>query len=89
MKKEYLLENASVLKETEKAIQVEVWIGDSRKAKAWFPKSQVQISDSEIWVSAWILEAKDKEICGPNEAGIAAGFYPNGKTDGRTTSNCF
>lgn len=75
----YLLEDAQIVKESEKALRISVMIGDERRTEVWFPKSQVEFKGEEIWVSAWILEQKDREVCGLNEAGIAAGCYPDGK----------
>lgn len=75
----WLLENASVVRETEKAVRLSVMIGDVRRTEGWFPKSQIQIVDGEIWATAWIMEQKDRELCHSNEVGIAAGCYPDGK----------
>ncbi len=75
----WLLEGPKIVKETEKAIQLNVAIGDERRTNVWFPKSQIDIRGEEIWATAWIMEQKDREVCWMNEAGIAAAWYPDGK----------
>lgn len=92
MKANEMLVGAKLVKETEKAIQVEVLIGDDRKAKIWMPKSQTEISeDGTIWASTWIIDQKEAEVCngydgahietkipGENRSTVPAGFKAYG-----------
>jgi HSP20 family molecular chaperone IbpA len=57
---------ATIVRETEKAIQAEVQFhlcdGEPRTSKVWFPKSRIEIDGEAINVEAWMLTAKEDEI---------------------------
>ena len=58
---------ASLLKESEKALQVElqIWRNDRNRAsnfKVWLPKSQASFENGHVTLSKWIAEQKIAEI---------------------------
>ncbi len=57
------LSKAVLVRETEKAILVKVWIGDVAKKDVWLPKSQTKVEGDSIFASSWILDQKDREFC--------------------------
>ncbi|NBW22404.1 MAG: hypothetical protein EBR82_82085 [Caulobacteraceae bacterium] len=59
-----ILENARIVRSTEKAHLVEVRIGDESVANVWLPKSQVKVDGDTISASSWIIDQKSIELGG-------------------------
>jgi hypothetical protein len=64
MKNYEILENARIVRSTEKAHLVEVRIGDESTANVWMPKSQVEVDGDIISASSWIIDQKSAELGG-------------------------
>ena len=59
-----ILENARIVRSTEKAHLVEVRIGDESTANIWMPKSQVKVDVDTISATSWIIDQKSAELGG-------------------------
>jgi hypothetical protein len=51
-----------VKRESEKAVLVNVRYGDVARKDVWFPKSQIEIRDGEVFASSWILDQKSERF---------------------------
>jgi len=70
------LQSAKLVRETEKAILVEVLFGDEFTKQLWFPKSATEVrADGSIHAESWIIDAKQKEV-GSYAPNIATVFVP-------------
>lgn len=56
------IENAKLVRETEKALLLNVRFGDDFNKDIWFPKSQIECRDGGFFAAAWILAAKADEL---------------------------
>ena len=54
----YRIDFVEISRETPDALLIEV----EDDKEVWFPKSQVEILNEELWVSQWIYEHKELEI---------------------------
>lgn len=67
------IEKAVLVRETEKALLLNVAFGDEFRKDVWFPKSQVEARDGAFFAPEWLLAAKADEV-GSNAPSIA--FIP-------------
>jgi hypothetical protein len=67
-----IIENARIIRSTEKAHLIEVRIGDERTANVWMPKSHVTVDGDTISASSWIIDQKSAELGGNIAAQSAA-----------------
>lgn len=80
------LKNARLVRESEKAVLVEVLFGDEFKKELWFPKSSIEIrADGSIHAESWIIDAKQKEV-GSYAPNIETVFLPVAVDAKKTTA---
>jgi hypothetical protein len=53
-----------IIRETEKAILVQVTTGRGNHVETWFPRSQVEIKGKALFIADWLLEKKSRELGG-------------------------
>lgn len=56
------IEEAVLVRESAKAVLLNVLFGDEFKKDVWFPKSQVEMIDGAWFAPGWLLAAKADEI---------------------------
>ena len=59
----YQIDFVEIAHETDDALLIEV----AGEGQVWFPKSQVEFLNEELWVSKWIFEQKDLDVEIQNE----------------------
>ncbi len=53
--------SAKLVRETEKAVLLNVAFGDEFQKDVWFPRSQIKLDEGCWFASAWILAAKERD----------------------------
>ena len=59
------LKGATVAKETEKALNIQININTGQGETKWFiwaPKSQTRVEGDDIFMADWLLDSKSEEI---------------------------
>ena len=59
------LKDAVIVKETEKAVNLNILINTKKGDTKWFvwvPKSQIKIEGDRMWMAEWLISGKEDEI---------------------------